>query len=657
MDTKPKKILIVEDNLIVGNDIKRTLEGFGYSVTGIAMSSLQAVNIFRESIPDLILMDVMLKGEHDGFKTVDILNAIIKVPVIFLTAYSDNDTLKRAAKREPYAYLIKPFNDRELYSVIEMALYKANAEKELRINQERLRLAMDATRDGLWDWNVKKGIVYWSTSAYQMLGYEPNEFPISIEKWQELIHPDEFDSTYKSLWEQMNNEDGRFEIVFRYKTKENTYKWVSGRGKVVEKINNEIIRVIGTHTDIDSKIRSEEKIKQLSQVIEQSPVSIIITDTYGNIEYANPKFSELTGYSPEEIIGKNPRILKSDKHVTDYEKMWKVLLEGNTWAGLFVNKKKSGDLFWESAIISPIKNNKGETISYVAVKEDITEKIASEKALEKYRTELEELVKKRTKELAFVNKRLADQLEKSEIIGEAIKEALEKEKELNEMKSSFISTTSHEFRTPLASILSSIELLEFYGRKWDEGKYNTHIERIKNAVVYLTKLMDDVLVLNKAETGNIQLNISQVNLYELCHRILEDVKSLTDEKHTIICNFNMKEKIFQLDEKLIRFIINNLLGNAIKYSPNGGNIEFGVEKIANQLVISIKDEGIGIPPKERSQLFNTFFRCSNTEDIPGNGLGLSIVKKSVDIHGGTIILDESHKDGSRFVVTLPLYKK
>jgi len=532
------------------------------------------------------------------------------VPVIFLTAYSDNDTLIRAAEREPYAYLIKPFHDRELYSAIEMALYKAKAERVIKLSQERLRLAMDATQDGLWDWNIKENKIYWSATAYQMLGYEANEFPLTIEKWKELIHPEEFDPTYKSLWEQMNNEDGRFEIIFRYKTKSNTYKWVSGRGKVVEKINNEIIRVIGTHIDIDNRIRSEEKIKQLSQAIEQSPVSIIITDTDGNIEYANPIFSELTGYSPEEIIGKNPRILQSDKSITDYEEMWRILLEGKTWYGLFVNKKKTGGLFWESAIISPIKNDKGEIINYVAVKEDITEKIAAEKELEKYRTELENLVKERTKELAFVNKRLADQLEKSEIIGKAIKESLEKEKQLNDLKSSFISTTSHEFRTPLSSILSSIELLELFGRKWDEDKYSAHIERIKTAIDYLTKLMDDVLMLNKAETGKLQFNLSRVNLNELCHKIIEEVKTLSNENHKIVCNYNMKEKDFRLDEKLIRFIINNLLGNAIKYSPKGGIIELSIEKISNQIILVIRDEGIGIPEKDRPQLFNTFFRCS-----------------------------------------------
>ena len=363
----------------------------------------------------------------------------------------------------------------------------------------------------------------------------------------------------------------------------------------------------------------------------------------------------MTGYTFDEVIGKNPRILQSGRSITDYKKMWKILLEGKTWAGLFVNKKKTGGLFWESAIISPIKNSKGETINYVAVKEDITEKIAAEKELEKYRTELENLVKERTKELAFVNKRLADQLEKSEIIGKAIKESLEKERELNEMKSSFISTTSHEFRTPLASILSSIELLELYGRKWDEEKYNTHIERIKSAIEYLTRLMDDVLILNKAETGKLQLNLSRVNLYKLCHRIIEDVKTLTDEKHTINCSYKVEEMEFQLDEKLIRFIINNLLSNAVKYSPEGGNVALCIEKFSNHLLIVIKDEGIGIPERERSQLFNTFFRCSNTGSIQGNGLGLSIVKKSVDIHGGTIILDESYKSGARFVVTLPLY--
>ncbi|MFA7289457.1 MAG: PAS domain S-box protein [Melioribacteraceae bacterium] len=655
MELFSKKILIVEDNLIVGNDIKKTLEEFGYSVTGIAMSASEAVNLFREAIPDLVLIDVMLKGEYDGIKTVDILNSIIKVPVIFLTAYSDNDTLKKAAEREPYAYLIKPFNDRELYNAIEMALYKANAEKVLKINQERLQLAMEATQDGLWDWNVKSGEVYWSPTAYQMLGYESDEFSMDIDKWKEIIHPDDFDFAYKSIIEQMNSADGRFEVIFRYITKTGRPKWIGARGKIVEKIGDEIIRVIGTHTDIDIKIQNEQKIKQLSEAVKQSPVSIVITNIKGDIEYVNPKFTEISGYSQEEVIGKNPRILKSVKCNTDYKEMWEIISGGKTWIGLFVNKKKSGELFWESAIISPIKNDIGEIINYVAVKEDITEKIAAEKELEKYRTKLEKLVKERTKELAFVNKRLADQLDKSEIIGKAIKESLEKEKEVNLMKSSFISTTSHEFRTPLSSILSSIELLELYGKGWEENKYKLHIERIKTAVEYLTKLMDDILILNKAETGKLQINLTSLDLYELCHTIIEDVKSLSNKSHNIICNFNLEERIFQLDEKLIRFIINNLIANAIKYSPDGGEVELTIEKTKNHIKIEVKDKGIGIPIKDRAHLFKTFFRCSNTGKIPGNGLGLSIVKKSVEIHGGTIALDESYDEGTKFIITLPHY--
>ncbi|RPI63507.1 MAG: PAS domain S-box protein, partial [Ignavibacteriales bacterium] len=258
--------------------------------------------------------------------------------------------------------------------------------------------------------------------------------------------------------------------------------------------------------DITEAKKSETKINQLSLAVEQSPVIVIITDTKGIIEYVNPKFTELTQYTFEEAIGKSPAILKSG-HTTEaeYKEMWQTILFGNEWSGIFHNKKKDGQMFWESAKISPIRNSVGKITHFVALKEDITQRVEIEKELEEYRNSLELIVARRTNEIERINKELLSEIEKKKQTEILLHQSLEKEKELNQLKSRFISTASHEFRTPLTSILSSAELIQRYGKKWDEEKYQEHLNRITNSVEYLTELMDDVLTVSRIESGKIQL--------------------------------------------------------------------------------------------------------------------------------------------------------
>ncbi|HRB54312.1 MAG TPA: ATP-binding protein, partial [Bacteroidia bacterium] len=407
--------------------------------------------------------------------------------------------------------------------------------------------------------------------------------------------------------------------------------------------------------DITEAKKSETKINQLSLAVEQSPVIVIITDTKGIIEYVNPKFTELTQYTFEEAIGKSPAILKSG-HTTqaEYKKMWQTIMAGNEWSGLFHNKKKDGQTFWESAKISPLRNSTGEITHFVAIEEDITERAEIEKELEEYRHSLELIVARRTEEIERINKELTSEIEKKKMTEILLHQSLEKEKELNQLKSRFISIASHEFRTPLTSILSSAELIQRYGKKWEEEKYQEHLNRITNSVDYLTELMDDVLTVSRIESGKIQLNPSRINLFEICNRVVEDFKSKKDPNHQLDFKYDIKEKEFYLDQKQIQIILHNLLSNAIKYSPDGGNIGLSIELHKQQLQISLTDEGLGIPDEDIPHLYEPFHRSLNTENIQGTGLGLSIVKNAVDLHGGTIDVSSKLGEGTKFFITIPV---
>lgn len=410
--------------------------------------------------------------------------------------------------------------------------------------------------------------------------------------------------------------------------------------------------------DITDVKKNEIKIKQLSLAVEQNPATVVITDTNGIIEYVNPKFTELTQYTLEDVIGKNPSVLKSGHTTIDeYKSMWKTIKSGNEWNGNFLNKKKDGQLFWESAKISPLRNTNGTITHFVAIKEDITQRIETEKELTEYRENLESIVKSRTKEIESINNALLSEIEKEKQTEILLQQSLEKEKELSELKSRFISTASHEFRTPLTTILSSAELIQRYGKKWEEEKYLDHLQRITNSVDYLTNLMDDVLTISRIESGKIVFTPVETDLKEICNKVISDFKLSDDDKHKLEFNYKTDQTIFNIDQKQVQMILQNLLSNAFKYSNAGDKIEFTVHTDENILQLKVADTGLGISVNDLPHLFEPFYRSLNTESIQGTGLGLSIVKNAVELHGGTITVNSQLGKGSTFLVSIPLGQK
>jgi PAS domain S-box-containing protein len=237
-----------------------------------------------------------------------------------------------------------------------------------------------------------------------------------------------------------------------------------------------------------------------------------------------------------------------------------------------------------------------------------------------------------------------------------IRTALEKEKELNELKSRFITMASHEFRTPLATILSSTELLQHYSHKWSEEKKLQHFQRIQAAVKHMTGLLNDVLLIGKAEAGKLQFNPTVINLSQFCRELVEEMQLTASDYRIVFRNQVDSLTDCMMDEKLLRHILSNLLSNAIKYSPQGSTVSFELVCEQGNAVFRIQDQGIGIPVPDQAQLFNSFHMASNVGTISGTGLGLAIIKKSVDFHGGNITFESEVGEGTAFIVTLPLLR-
>jgi signal transduction histidine kinase len=243
---------------------------------------------------------------------------------------------------------------------------------------------------------------------------------------------------------------------------------------------------------------------------------------------------------------------------------------------------------------------------------------------------------------------------KRKILERQLADSLEKEKELSDLKSRFISTTSHEFRTPLTSILGTSDLLEMVGQELEKEKYDEHIKRIQDATVYMKDLINDVLTVSRVDTGKQNFNPSRIDVILLAKEVIDEVGVLLSEKHDFQFNNTQAEKIVYLDENFIKSILLNLLSNAIKYSPDGGKITFNIEFVDSNILFVIGDEGIGIPDEDQDRLFEPFHRGKNIGNISGTGLGLSIVEKLVELHSGKIYCESKINQGTNFTIKIPI---
>ena len=234
-----------------------------------------------------------------------------------------------------------------------------------------------------------------------------------------------------------------------------------------------------------------------------------------------------------------------------------------------------------------------------------------------------------------------------------IRHALEKEKELNQLKTNFLSLTSHEFRTPLTTILSATEMLEFYSQGEMDEKKQRNFRRIHNSVEHMRHLLDDILVVGDAEAGKLELRPVPLNLLEICQEIVEDVKMNSTLSSTIVFTSKGECNDTLMDKHLLHHILTNLLTNALKYSPEASIVKFELSCIQDQAIFCIQDQGIGIPYQEQKEIFESFYRATNVGKVKGTGLGLAIVKSCVELHQGCLQVRSEVGVGTKFIVTLP----
>jgi len=382
---------------------------------------------------------------------------------------------------------------------------------------------------------------------------------------------------------------------------------------------NKTIGLVGIGHDITKRKRNDEEMLKLTKAITQSPVSVVITTKTGLVEYVNPKFSEITGFSVDEVLGKNSNILKSGMQNNQfYEDLWSTIISGDDWRGEIQNKRKNGELFWESMIISPIFNDKGDITNFIAVKEDITEK-----------------------KLMFV-----------ELI-----EAKEKAEESDKLKSAFLANMSHEIRTPLNSILGFSNFLTGDDELSIEEK-TEYSNIINKSADSLLQIINDIIDISSLETGQLKTFIKPISTNQVLRslHLVFSRKLVEINKSHIILELLIDEEITILaDENRFIQVITNLANNAMKFTSKG-TIRFGVESHdESKVVFIVSDTGIGISPEMHVSIFERFRQVENDKSrtFGGNGLGLAIVKNLVELMGGSISVESEVGKGSIFRFTLP----
>jgi PAS domain S-box-containing protein len=351
-------------------------------------------------------------------------------------------------------------------------------------------------------------------------------------------------------------------------------------------------------------------------IVEESPTSVMITDPQGSIEYVNRKFSLLTGFSRDEVIGKNPRLLKSGVQQPGvYTNLWRTIAGGGEWRGELCNRKKDGELYWELAAISAIHDADGAIAHFLAIKEDITDRKAME-----------------------------GQLWQAKATAEAA----------NKAKSRFLADMSHELRTPLNSILGFSQLLELQGGESLTEKQREYLRWIRDGGEHLLNMVNDVLDLSKVEAGKVELEKSPFDPAALIRRVLTTVRSLAAKKHLRIeTSLPTESGPLDADEVRIKQVLYNLLSNAIKFTERERRIGVEAHAEAGQLSITVWDEGIGIAAGDLTRIFEPYAQSRAGHRGEGTGLGLAIVKRLVELHGGSVSLQSEVGKGSRFTVRLP----
>lgn len=617
---------------------------------------------------DLVITDYQLNGSSG----LDVLSRVKKsqpaCSVIMFTATGSEEIAVQAMKNGLQDYILKsPGNLGRLRSSIRQTFHHIQQKKTLVAAENRYKNLFHSIPIGLYQTSPDGKFLEVNKAMVNMLGYPDAESLISVDTRELYVHKGHFLNWKKLtqefgfvrslevemlradrsvIWVEINDKsvykDGRLlynegslqDITERIKAVNALHETASKTTNLAKR-NAELYAQLQKHnTHLESLIEDRTKALQLEVDIRQNSEialrqseeryrsvvnkvreAICKIDVDGKITFLNNAWIKISGYEIESSLGQRfVEFFEGDVREQIEECLSNIIKSVYSYKRMQIAMKlKSGEKRWLDVFIDAEMNSSNEIDGIFLILYDIT------------------------------GRKMAD---------DEIQKAYTKEKELNELRAQFVSMTSHEFRTPLASILTSSELLEHYGYKWTAEKNLIHLKRIQLSVQQIISLMDDILILGKSDAGKLICVKELTDPMQLLYAIVDEIQLNANETHHVELSLEPEAVECYLDKKLFRQIVNNLLTNSLKYSPIGSTILVEMSVEADKLTLKIQDSGIGIPKTDQLQLFQSFFRAKNVGNTPGTGLGLPIVKRSVDAHSGSIEIMSEVNKGTTVTINL-----
>jgi PAS domain S-box-containing protein len=490
-------------------------------------------------------------------------------------------------------------------------------EEKLKHSENLFRTLTENTSAGIVIYNRER-FLYSNPAISRLLGYSENEMK-NMHFW-EVVHPLDRKLVKDRGLKRISKQRVPKNYQFRLLTKKGKTIWVDFTAGYLQFEGEET--GIGSVHDITKEKQAIEEIRMLSTAVEQSPLSVVITDLDGKIEYVNDSFTEITGYGIQEALEQNPRILQSGQTSKQvYDELWGSLLKGKIWRGEFINKRKNGEIYYEYAVIAPIKDDQGIIQRYIGMKEDIS-----------------------------LRKKLENDLEIAKI----------KAEDGNRLKSAFLANISHELRTPLNGILGFSELIQ----ELDNVESIQEMSRyINESGQRLLRTLDMIIAISRLDSGTYEVKNEGVDVIAEFKNIYTKKLPLAQKKNLEMA-FETAFDRFDLlsDRTIISAALEEIVDNAVKFTING-KVDLKADKVLENdteyICFEIKDTGIGISKESMSTIFEDFQQASTGygRKYEGNGLGLSLAKKYVELIGGFLRLKSEEGSGSVFTVYIPVKQK